>query len=1008
MKTLLILIFFTTTFCTTSVAQCLTVNVTNTTDVNCFGGLDGTATLTPTNGQAPYTYTWSTGTTTVSGAYTITNLPAGAHNITVEDNLGCDRNTTIIISQPSSSLQINTSVSSNYNGADISCSLNCDGEALVTASGGTANYTYLWSQGGTTPSITGLCAGMYYVTVYDANNCFVADSVEITPPSSLTGTIANTVDVNCNGDCTGTATVAGSGGVSLSYTYLWPASAGNQTTATASNLCAGIYCPTVTDANGCEAVVCVTIGEPTVIAGSINLNSAIGCSGAPTGELSVNIAGGTPSIIGGYTYVWSAGGVTTSTISNLPAGNYCVTATDSLGCIWTDCVSVYDSSLTLSVVNTNNASCNGVCDGGFTVAASGGAGPFLYSIDGGITFTNTSTYSNLCAGQYTILAQNADNCTATSMITISAPNVIGVQIVTQDTTCQGSTGNLLGVVTGGTPVYNYVWGHGTTSNPTTYNTAGNYCLTVTDVNGCTATTCTNVDTLNFEVNITNGIISGNQKYGITYSNNPQIIQTASSYPSKTIYNWSPSTGLSCTTCPNPTVSVTTPTQYILNANHNSLGCTSSDTIIIYPYSTDTITLEVAPDSTINYCSNYPPFISGATSTGIGPLSYGSITYGTSGCFDYISNGSVLEGVDTLIWINCATVNIGVLPVNICDTTVIYLTTASCVWPGDTDNDGVTNNFDLLPIGQHHGTTGLTRTNASTNYTCQPALNWGTTILGMPTVDLKHVDTDGNASINSDDTTAITLNWTQTHLKNNNALLTGIDLYVDTITTTPGDTLRVPIILGNTAVPNGYGIAFTVNYDPAGIDTNTVSIDFDNSWLGTINSDMIGIHKDFYYQGQTEVALTRINQTAVTGSGAIAHINFTIKDDVLPKSAFLRLDFDISNIKLIDPFGTIIPVTGVPTQILVTDGLTSTEAVFSEQKNKLTVFPNPTNGQVQIQSLVEEIETISIYNLTGTLLLQKENIQELNATLDLKTLPSGIYIANVISEKGMQSLRIIKK
>jgi hypothetical protein len=91
-----------------------------------------------------------------------------------------------------------------------------------------------------------------------------------------------------------------------------------------------------------------------------------------------------------------------------------------------------------------------------------------------------------------------------------------------------------------------------------------------------------------------------------------------------------------------------------------------------------------------------------------------------------------------------------------------------------------------------------------------------------------------------------LNWTQIHLRNNNSFLTGVDLYVDTTTTTPGDTVRLPIILGSTAIPNGYGIAFTVNYDPAGIDTNTVSIDFNNSWLGTINSDMIGIRKDFYY------------------------------------------------------------------------------------------------------------------------------------------------------------------
>lgn len=768
MKALLILITLTIAFCATSFAQCL--NVTSSyTDVNCSGGSDGTISLSPTNGQAPYTYTWDTGTTTVGTAYTINNLAAGIYIVSVEDNLGCDMFRTIVISEPSSNLAVNTSITSNYNGEDISCHSSCDGEGLVTAIGGTANYYYLWSDGSILPTITGMCAGMYYLTVTDANGCFAADSLEIV-----------------------------------------------------------------------------------------------------------------------------------------------------------------------------------------------------------------------------------------------APSPVSAQIVIQDTICQGgaTSGTLFGQVTGGVPVYNYVWSNASTGNPISYNVVGNYCLDVTDVNGCTVTTCSYVDTLNFEVNITNAILSGNQKYGICYQNNPQMIQTASTYPSQTTYNWSPATGLSCATCPNPMVLVNSPTQYILNTSHNSLGCTSSDTITIYPHFTDTIILELAPDSSISYCSNHPPFFSGVASTGIGPLSHGSISYGLSGCFDYISNGT--QGVDTLIWTDCATVNIGVLPVYICDTTIIYLTTASCVWSGDTDDDGIVNNFDLLPIGQHYGTTGLTRTNASINYTCQPAVDWGTSIQGMPSVDLKHVDTDGNALINSNDTNAIILNWAQIHLKNNNSLLTGTDLYVDTSTTSPGDTVRLPIILGNISVPNAYGIAFTVNYDPAGIDTNTVAIDFNNSWLGTINSDMIGIHKDFYDQGQTEVALTRINQTAMTGSGAIAHISFTIKDDVLPKSAFLRLDFDITNIRLIDPSGVIIPVTGVPTQILVTDGFTSTETIFSKQENTLTVFPNPTTGQIQIQSLVEEIESILVYNLTGTVLYQEEHINKLNSSLDLKLLPTGVYIATIISKKGVQTVRIIKE
>lgn len=1003
MKNLFILILFTSLFSTSSFAQCLNANVSYT-NVNCFGGSDGTITITPTNGQAPYTYTWSTGTITVSGGHTITNLVANtSHTVTVEDNLGCDRIVHTTLAQPTSLIAANLSITSNYNGANISCNGAGDGEATVTASGGTPPYSYTWSNGASVTSTnTSLTVGIHEVSVTDANGCLVVSTITLTEPSTVSAAITSSTNVICPGTCTGSATVSASGGLGV-YTYIWPP--GGVTSSTVNNLCAGVYCPTITDLNGCQATTCVTITEPAAVIGNISQISGITCTGAATGSLSVTLSGGP------YTYIWSTSGQTTSTISNLVAGTYCVTATNTTtGCSWTSCATLLDPPpVNVSTTNVLNPTCSYSCDGSFDIVVTGGNPGYQFSIDGGLTFSTNNNFSNLCSGQYNIVVQDASGCFGYDTLVSSAPTPISVQIAVQDTACQGQGigGNLLGVVNGGIGAYTYNWSHATINNPTSYNAAGNYCLTVTDANGCTATTCSNVNTANFEVNITNAILTNSQKYGISNQNYPMTIQTSSSHPSQTQYNWTPATGLSCTNCPNPTALVGAPTQYILNTTHTNLGCMSSDTITIYPAYPDTLLFTLAPDSTITYCStDIPPFLTGVTSTGVGPLSYGSITYGLTGCFDYTSNGQ--EGIDTLLWIDCATVNVNGFPLQICDTTIIHLRVASCVWPGDTDNDGIANNFDLLPIGQHYGTTGYNRDNASTNYTCQPSLNWGASISGMPAVDLKHVDTDGNATINGNDTNAIILNWAQTHLKNNMNFLTGVDIYVDTATIAPGDTVRLPIVLGTTAVPNGYGIAFTINYDPIGIDTGTVSMDFNNSWLGTINSDMIGIHKDFYYQGQTEVALTRIDQIPVTGHGAIAHINFTIKDDVLPKSTAIRFDFNITNIRLIDPSGTIIPVTGVPTQVLVTDAVTSVEQPSLKGNSKINAFPNPTTGQLQIQSSIEKIETVSLYNLTGNLVYQKENIQRLSSSIDLSDLPVGVYMATVITEKGRKSLKVIKK
>ena len=116
----------------------------------------------------------------------------------------------------------------------------------VTAAGGNGGFTYAWSDGiTTTPTIIGLAAGKHYVTVTDVNMCSTVDSIEVLEPTDLTVT-ATVVNVLCFGNATGSATVTGSGGT-LSYTYLWDAAAGNQTTATAIGLIAGTYSVTVTD-----------------------------------------------------------------------------------------------------------------------------------------------------------------------------------------------------------------------------------------------------------------------------------------------------------------------------------------------------------------------------------------------------------------------------------------------------------------------------------------------------------------------------------------------------------------------------------------------------------------------------------------------------------------------------------------------------------------------------------------------------------------------------------------
>ena len=218
-------------------------------------------------------------------------------------------------------------VSTNTN-----CNGQCNGTATANPSGGIFPYTYLWSLsagGQTTQTITGLCTGTYTVTVTDAIGSDTTATVTITQPTILAANIVQPTNVTCNGLCNGSATASASGGTP-GYIFLWDPAAAGQTSATASNLCAGNYSVTVTDDNGCTTTQTVTITQPNVLVSGIAPPTDATCDGFCNGSATVSASGGTP----GYTFVWNTVPIqTTASAIGLCAGNYSVTVTDANGCI---------------------------------------------------------------------------------------------------------------------------------------------------------------------------------------------------------------------------------------------------------------------------------------------------------------------------------------------------------------------------------------------------------------------------------------------------------------------------------------------------------------------------------------------------------------------------------------------------------------------------------------------------------------------------------------------------
>ena len=444
-----------------------------TTAVTCFGLNNGTATITPAGGSGTYTYLWSNGATTA----TATGLAPGTYNVTITDSNACTKNIPgIVVGGPTAALSATASTT------PVSCFNGNNGTATVTPLGGTGTKTYLWSNGATTATATGLAAGTYSVTLRDANLCStsVTGIVVGGPTAAVSGTFVTT-PVSCFGENNGSATVTPLGGVG-GYTYSWSPSGGSA--ATASNLTAGTYSVTITDNNGCPATITgITVGGPTAGLSGIASTTAVSCFGASNGVATINVSGGTPN----YSYLWS-NGATDATATGLATGVYSVLVTDGNSCSRTfNNISVGS----VTVINPNptqvNVSCNNGNNGSATVTPVGGSGTYTYLWNNGAT---TATLSNLAQGNYSVTITDSFSCSVTQAFTITEPPaLVASQAALINPSCNnGANGSATVAVTGGTLPYSYSWSSsGGTGITASGLSGGIYTVTVTDAKGCIAT-----------------------------------------------------------------------------------------------------------------------------------------------------------------------------------------------------------------------------------------------------------------------------------------------------------------------------------------------------------------------------------------------------------------------------------------------------------------------------------------------------------------------------------------
>ena len=500
--------------------------ITATTNVRCFGGIDGSASVAVSGSVAgPFIYSWSP---SGGNSATVTGLTAGTYTVTITDANSCQSLPEIspeITEPPPIYVTINSTSASCYGASN--------GGATAIPSGGTPGYTYLWLPGSTTgASFTNLSANTYTIQVTDTNSCVNNTPFTIAGPTLALSVSSSFVPVSCFAGANGSVSVAAAGGTAP-YSYSWMP--GNLIGQNQANLPAGTYTVSVIDSKGCSLTDSVIVTQPALLVltpSSVNSN----CSMA-NGQASVAVAGGSSP----YLYQWSPVGGTNSTATGLLYGTYSVLVTDNNLCISTVSVTVSDSPRpTLTITSTTNVSCNGGSNGAAFATASGTSGPFTYSWlpSGG----NDSAAIGLLPGTYTVTAMDIYSCQSAPAISplITEPALISIVVTTSTMSCfGGSNETASAIATGGNPGYSYKWLPSGTLGTTISNLSANtYTIEVTDASSCLQTEIFTVT----EPSQLTAAISSTVNVSCFGGNNGAATVIASGGTPVYSYNWSPNGG----------------------------------------------------------------------------------------------------------------------------------------------------------------------------------------------------------------------------------------------------------------------------------------------------------------------------------------------------------------------------------------------------------------------------------------------------------------------------------
>ena len=443
------------------------------TNVTCVGRSDGTARIQASYGYNPKVF-WSNGDSTM----TIKNLPVGSYTARVVDNRGCEKKSTIEIDV------VPPMVVSSLVTEPSACTLST-GAATIKITQGQKTFSYVWKKGDEVvesskkATVSSLSAGDYIVSVTDRNGCVLDTSFTIPKKANVrVAAFSEDTIIRCLNGQVGTATAVASNGVEP-YQYLWSNGSDGDNV---SNLSAGTYSVTATDAEGCEASAEIHFVEDELLTIIDKEQKNVSCFGDATGYLVIGVEGG----VAPYTISWS-NGPTTYSNQNLSAGDYTVTVSDSKGCSVTRTYTITQpQKIAVTIQNQKSVTCTGYCDASAEVVVTGGVSPYTINWSSGETGESAVA---LCVGTQQIFVEDANKCSETFSFDVSGrvERLMVANTVTQSPICSEivPSGEITVTATGSlNGDYFYEWKNDgsvvSTTNAVTGVSAGAYALHLTD------------------------------------------------------------------------------------------------------------------------------------------------------------------------------------------------------------------------------------------------------------------------------------------------------------------------------------------------------------------------------------------------------------------------------------------------------------------------------------------------------------------------------------------------